>query len=208
MQIVTSIWGLSIIVAILGCIPYAIWVTRTAIKKRWKKVGIQVGAPIAFFAILIGVTAIAAADASARYFSNIYDTDVELADPVFKYDSERAFNGDGASIYIYDMPEQIRRRFENPDSRLLTKFPKLPHYRRGWSLVTWMESPLDSSFEKYLDFALLASREHSQEIRDALSRKGTFYSILHSDHGSSPGNVDFYVVDLLRGRIYVINVNT
>ncbi len=208
MQIVTSIWGWSIVVAILGFIPYVIWSIRTAIKKNWKKFGIQIGAPVAYFAILIGISVYSESGAQDQYLKDLYDTDFEFADPVFIEESSRSFNGDGASIYVYEIPDQIRRRFENPDSRLMTEFPKRPHFRSHWSVVIWKKAPFDSNFENYLDFALYASSKHSQEIRDALSREGTFYSFFHYDHGSSPGNVDFFVVDLVGGRIYEINVNT
>jgi hypothetical protein len=208
MQIVTAIWGWSILAVILGCIPYAIWVTRTAVKKCWKKVGIQVGIPVVYFAVLSGISALANSGASDRYFRDTFDTVGKYPEPIFKYDSQRSFNGDGASLYVFELPDQLRRRFEKQDSRLLTEFPKRPYYRSDWKVVSWKEAPFDTSLEKYLDFALSASSGHSQEIREALSRKGTFYSFFHYDHGSSPGNIDFFIVDLVGGRIYEINVNT
>ena len=208
MQYVTEIWALSMIVTLIGCIPYGIWVTRSALKKRWKKVAIQIGAPVAFFALLVGATPIANSYASDRYFRDLYDTDVELADPKFEYDSDRAFNGDGYSISIHDLPTKIRDRFEDPDSRLLNEFPKRPHYRSDWSVVTWKATPFDSGIDKYLNFALVGSSAHSKEIRDALSRKGAFYAFFHYDHGGSPGNIDFFIVDLVSGLLYSINVNT
>jgi hypothetical protein len=208
MQIVTSIWGWSILAVLLGCIPYTIWVTGTAIKKRWKKVGIQVAAPVVYFSALAGITALANSGASDRYSRDTYDAEGKFPEPVFKYTPKRSFNGDGASLYVFDIPDQVRLRFEKQDSRLLTEFPKRPHYRSDWKVVSWREAPFDTSLEKYLEFALLASSEHSHEIREALSRKGTFYSFFHYDHGSSPGNIDFFVVDLIGGRVYEINVNT
>jgi hypothetical protein len=208
MQIIMSIWALSLVVGLLGCIPYAIWIIRTAIKKRWKKVGIQFAIPTAFFALLAGATAIAQSYASDRYSKDFYDTDVKLAEPVFKFDSGRSFNGDGASIYIYELPEKIRHRFENQDRKLLSEYPKRPYYRRDWSSVTWKEAPFDANLERYLDFALSGAGDHSAEIRDALSREGTFYSFFHNDYGGSAHDIDFFIVDLQVGRIYVINVNT
>jgi len=208
MQILTAIWGIFFLMALVGCIPYSIWIIRTALKKRWKKLGMQLGVPAAFVALLAGATAIAQSYASDRYDRDCYGTDVKLGEPLFKYESQRAFNGDGASLCIYELPEQIRHRFESPDARLLSEHPKRPYYRRDWQTVTWKEAPFDSGLEKYLKFALFAAGDRSAEIRDALSRKGTFYSFFHSDHGGSPGNIDFFVVDLQRGRIYEINVNT
>jgi hypothetical protein len=208
MQIVTTIWGVSVLVAILGFIPYAIWVLRSAMKKHWKKVGILFGAPVAYFSALIGVTALTNLGASDRYFRDTYDAEGSFSDPIYKYESQRSFNGDGASLYVFDLPAQLRHRFEQKDSRLLTEYPKRPDYRSHWEVITWREAPFDTSLDKYLDFALYASSEHTKEIRHALSRSGTFYAFFHYDHGSSPGNVDFFIVDLLEGRVYEINVNT
>jgi hypothetical protein len=208
MQIVTSIWGWSILAVILGCMPYAIWVTRTAIKKHWKKLGIQVAAPVVYFAVLAGITAFANSGASDRYFRDIYDAEGKYPEPIFKYTPERSFNGDGASLYVFELPDQVRLRFEKQDSRLLTEFPRRPHYRSDWKVVSWKEGPFDTSLEKYLEFALFATSEHTKEIQEALSRKGTFYSFFHYDHGTSPGNIDFFIVDLIGGRVYEINVNT
>lgn len=208
MQIVTSIWGWSFLAVVIGCVPYAIWVTRTSIKKHWKKVGIQVGVPLVYFAALYGVTALVDSGASERYFRDTYNTVGKLPEPIYKYDSRRSFNGDGASFYVFELPDQVRLRFEKRDRQLLTEFPKRPYYRSDWKVVSWKEAPFDASLEKYLDFALYASSKHSEEIRNALSRKGTFYSFFHYDHGDSPGNIDFFIVDLIGGRIYEINVNT
>ena len=131
-----------------------------------------------------------------------------MGTPVFEHDSDRAFNGDGTSISIYELPPEIRSRFEAPDKKLLTEFPKRPHYRNDWSVVTWKEAPLNEEYNQYLDFALFAASGHSEEIREALSRKGTYYAFFHYDHGDHPGNVDFFIIDLVRNRLYSINVNT
>lgn len=208
MPLLTALWGLSIIVALLGGIPYGIWITRCALKKQWRKVCVQVAAPISCFALLLGVTALGASREASNYVRDSYDANAEFGDPVFKYESERAFNGDGASLYVFDLPEPIRQRFEDPDERLMSKFPKRPHYRDHWSVVAWAKGPVLEEHEQYVDFALYASSDHTSEIREALSRETTFYSFFHYDHGSRPGNVDFFIVDLERGRIYEINVNT
>lgn len=208
MKYVTAIWGMFVMAALVGGIPYGIWVARSAVKKRWKMVGILVGVPAVFLSLLVGATVIADSHAADRRFRDLYDTDSELSAPIFEYDPDRSFNGDGYSISIHELPAGIRSRFENPDSRLLNEFPKRPHYRDHWSVETWKETPFDGSRKKYLDFAMAGAGAHAAVIRDALARKGAFYAFFHYDHGGTPGNIDFFVVDLAEGRLYSINVNT
>ena len=35
-----------------------------------------------------------------------------------------------------------------------------------------------------------------------------FSSFLYNDHGDYPGDIDFFLVDLAKGKIYMINQNT
>jgi hypothetical protein len=68
----------------------------------------------------------------------------------------------------------------------------------------------------HLDFALSggdasdapALHAHFRAIREALSRKGTFYSSFYSRKGDFAGDIDFFLVDLKGGRLYTINHNT
>ena len=143
-----------------------------------------------------------------QYVLDIYDSETDLDEPLYKYTPERSFNGDGVSLYIFELPVSIRQRFENSDSRLISDFPKRPYYRDDWSTVSWREAPLSKEHKMYFDFALHASSSHAEELRESLSRAGTFYSFFHYDHGDHPSNVDFFIVDLEAGRIYEINVNT
>jgi hypothetical protein len=208
MQIITALWGISIILAVLGGIPYAICMVRAAMRKNWRKVGLLIAVPVGFFALLSVATGIADSYSQGRYVKDTYDAEGDLGDPIFKYDSERAFNGDGASLYVFEIPASIQKRFGSPDTRLKSDFPKRPHYRDDWSEVPWTEAPLREEHEKYFEFALLAASKHRRNLQEALTRTGTFYSFFYYDHGDHPGNVDFFIVDLQGGRIYEINVNT
>jgi hypothetical protein len=49
---------------------------------------------------------------------------VEVSPALFNYASEVHFNGDGYSIWVYELPATIRARFDSADQRLLTKYPK------------------------------------------------------------------------------------
>jgi len=211
-----ALWGIAFLVTFFGCIPYLIWVIRTASRKNWKKLGYQIGIPIVAFLILSGVTAVDEHFARKRYYEDLFDAKGELGTALFEYDSERAFNGDGYSISIYQLPPSIRARFESKDDRLLIQFPKKASYRDRWTKVSWREAPVEDQFTQYLDFAL--SRlyswkapellNHFEAIRRAMSRSGTYYSFFHYDHGDHPGNIDLFIVDLKEGRLYLINFNT
>ncbi|QDT01341.1 BCD family MFS transporter [Adhaeretor mobilis] len=215
-DIVTAIWGIALLVTLLGCIPYGIWIIYTAVKKRWKRLGLQIGIPIIAFGLLAGASAIVNAGADERYLEGLYDTEVDLGPPIFEYDSERAFNGDGYSISVYELPSSIRTRFEAADERLLSEYPKHPSYRDHWSFERWRRSPFDGKFQEYLDFALStydagnASEltNHFEAIRSALKSEGSFYAFFYYRPSGCVGDVDFFIVDLVGGRLYSFNHNT
>ncbi len=215
-DIVIVIWAIAFLVALLGCIPYGIWMIYTAVKKRWRRLTLQVAGPLAAFLVLMGSSWIVNELAHERYLEGLYDTRVDLGTPIFEYDSERAFNGDGYSISVYELPSPIRARFASADARLLSDFPKHPSYRDHWSFERWRRSPFDEKFQEYLDFAL--SRydagnvseltNHFEAIRSALKREGSFYAFFYNRPSGYLGDVDFFIVDLVGGRLYSINHNT
>jgi len=215
-DIVIAIWAIAFLVALLGGTPYGIWMIYTAVKKRWKRLGLQVAVPLAAFLVLVGVSWIVNEVAHERYLEGLYDTRVDLGAPIFEYDSERAFNGDGYSISVYELPPPIRARFAAADARLLSDFPKHPSYRDHWSFERWRRSPFDEKFQEYLDFAL--SRydagnvseltNHFEAIRSALKGEGSFYAFFYNRPSGYLGDVDFFIVDLVGGRLYSINHNT
>ncbi len=215
-HMVTAIWGIAFVVTLFGCIPYGIWVIYTAVKKRWKRVGLQVGIPLAALVLLLGVSAIVNTGAEQRYLDGLFDTKVMLADPIFEFDSERAFNGDGYSISVHELPAAIRTRFEAADERLLTDFPKHPGYRNHWSFERWRRTPFDEKFSKYVDFALRSFdtdrarglSEQFESIRKALSSDGAYYAFFYYSHGDHIGDIDLFIVDLAGNRLYLINHNT
>ncbi len=125
-DLVTAIWGIVFLFTLLGCLPYGIWIIYTAVKKRWKRLGLQVGIPFVAYLLLQGVSWIVYEDAYNRYLEELYDTEVDLGQPIFEHDSERSFNGDGYSISVHELPSTIRSRFETADKRLLSDFPKHP----------------------------------------------------------------------------------
>ena len=210
------IWLIAFGVAVLGGIPYLIWMIVTAVKKRWRKLIILVAVPVVAYGILAITTGFIDRAAYRSYLSDIYGTSVDYGDPIFEYHSDRSFHGDGYSIEIYKLPDSIRKRFEAADADLLEHFPKRPSYRDDWETETWREAPFDRAFNDYLSFALSSYDAdnanglsgHFEDIRSALQSKRTFYSFFKYDHGDHPGNIDMFIIDLERDRVYEINHNT
>ena len=201
-------------VTIFGCIPYCFWMMVTVLKKRWKLLCLQLSIPFAGFIMIAGLSWIANKGADDRYLEGLFDTSgIALDEPIFQYHSDRAFNGDGYSIVIYELPANVRARFEAVDEKLLTDFPKHPSYRDHWSFERWKPAPLDEEFQNHLNFALSSydSRkepelvEHFERIRGILSGINAYYAFFYS---GMPGNIDFFIVDLGGNCLYFINHNT
>lgn len=215
-DVLTVIGGIVLLITILGCVPYGIWIIGSLFKKKWKLVGLQVAIPVAVYAGLAGVSALCSTKIHADYLAGLYDSQVSLGPAIFEYDSERAFNGDGYSFSVHKLPSAIRRRFESADERLLTEYPKRPSYRDHWKFEHWREAPFDEKFERHLDFALSSYdsgnapelSSHFESIRRALARKGAYYAFFYNDPTGDVGDVDFFIVDLVEGRLYAINNNT
>lgn len=212
----TAIGGIVLLITILGCIPYGIWIIYSLFKKKWKRVGFQIAIPVAVYACLVGVSTLSNSKAHADYLDGLYDADVELGPAIFEYDSDRSFNGDGYSFSVYELPAKIRKRFESVDDRLLTEYPKHPSYRNHWQFEHWREAPYDDNFKEHLDFALSSYDSgkasglslHFEAIRKALGRKGTYYALFYYRPGGYIANIDLFIVDLVEGRLYSINHNT
>ena len=215
-DILTAIQSITLLVVILGCIPYGIWIIYSMVKKRWKRVVIRIAVPGVWLLCLWGVSAICASKIHAEYLAALYDTEVTLGLPVFAYRSGRSFNGDGYSISVYELPATIRHRFESADERLLSEFPKHPSYRRNWNFEHWREAPFDPKFQEHLEFALSsydAGRVPGlslqfESIRKAVARKGTYYAFFYNTPSSYVGDIDFFIIDLQQGLLYTINNNT
>lgn len=215
-KVIMLIWLVSIGIAVLGGIPYLIWMVVTGLKKRWKKLIIQIISPISFFLVLFIGSDLANRAGYKSYIRDVYDADPNLDNLIYEYDSDRSFQGDGYTIEVYKISNTLKDRFKKPDQTLFDHYPKLPSYRSGWSRQRWVEAPFPQSLEMYLDFALSsydARNEtgmifHHSNIRHALKSKNTYYAFFHKDFNGNPSNIDLFVVDLEKGFVYEINHNT
>lgn len=134
-----------------------------------------------------------------------YATQIQnLPAPIYNYESERTFQGDGYSLTVYPLPKVIKNRFQKADEILLTQYPKFPQYRT----VKWHKSPIDSKYKSYLSFAISSMhrgkgmKNQLQAINSSLSRPGSFYSFVYPND-----DIDFFVIDLQQEKIYHISDN-
>lgn len=207
---------LLILAGVLGGIPYLLLIARTCQAKDWWKLRRMIAYPA------IGVMVLLAAGRLSDYLvyrqnlEAVFDAKMTFSRPIFEYDSERGFQGDGYSFAVYPLSDSIRKRFVAADRRLTAGYPERPSGRDHWKTHLWTEAPFDPALNHYLEFALSrldAGNEprlepHFSNLRAALGKKRTWYSYFHHDHGASPGNIDFFAVDLDSGRVYLINHNT
>jgi hypothetical protein len=200
----------------IGGIIYLIWMVRTGIKKKWKRLGLQIIAPVLLSVMLLGILNVyqkyyhaKSLDDHANYLEGIYATRIQkLPAPIYNYDSGRSFQGDGYSLTVYPLPKVIKNRFQKADKLLLTQYPKFPEYGEDWQTVKWHKSPIDSKYNSYLSFALSDGglpgiKNHLQAINSSLSRPGSFYSFVHR----GLLDIDFFVIDLQQDKVYHINHN-
>ncbi|MFM6038037.1 MAG: hypothetical protein ACKPBB_10295 [Sphaerospermopsis kisseleviana] len=193
---------------------------RNGIKKKWKLLAVQIITPVFLSAMLLGILNVYANYDHAKSLERIYATKIQkLPAPIYNYESERFFNGDGYSLTVYPLPKVIKNRFQKADKLLLTKYPKFP-YKEGWQIVKWHKSPIDSKYKNYLSFAIISDgspgmENHLQAIERSLSRPGSFYSFvykgssfIHKEVEVGLLDIDFFVIDLQQDKIYHINNNT
>lgn len=205
-----------ILAALVGGIPYLVWIIRTAVKRNWRKFRMLIVIPLFTLPLLLGIGAIADKIAYARYLHGLFDATSSFGKALFEYDSERGFQGDGYSFSVYPLPDSIRSRFQAADEKLMTSFPERPGYRDQWETLPWRSAPFDPSLEQYLDFSLSSLDSRDQpglepwylKLREALKEPEAFYAFFHKDRQGQVVNIDFFAIDLKSGLLYMINHNT
>ncbi|RYD67252.1 MAG: hypothetical protein EOP83_03180 [Verrucomicrobiaceae bacterium] len=212
------IWAILVLLLamVVGGIPYLIVIVKTCRAKDWRKLKRVIAYPAVGAVVLLGVGRFSDYMVYRRNMERVFDTSVTMTRPIFKYNSERGFNGDGYSFAVYPLPDSIRHRFEEADRRPFKGAPERPSYRDHWKTYPWHEGPFDPAWKEHLDFALSrldSDKEPRLEpyfssLRSALGRKQTWYAFFYHDPGDHPGNIDFFVVDLESGHLYQINHNT
>lgn len=215
-NLLTAFLGICFVLAVLGAIPFGIWMFINSRRKNWKLVGIQAAVAVGVAAFLWGGTAFLSARVYAEFLVQVYDTKTSLGRAEFSYEPSRELSGKGYSLSVYKLPPEIRARFEKADDRLLKEFPKLPPVREGWTTQNWRQGPPDSQFQPHIEFALDSTngerapelKLQEEAIRKALASSRTYYSSFYLDQENRPKNIDLFIVDLEGDQLYVINRNT
>ncbi|WP_425077844.1 hypothetical protein [Psychroserpens sp. S379A] len=132
-------------------------------------------------------------------------------DLIYVYESERFFNGDGYSIWIYKIDEQTAEYFKNPNEEFFSKHPQT-ELRSHWIPEFWKKTPFDKKEQKFLDFAHSTLDELDFELEDLLNEKGNYYAYEYFIHDFTKSevvaNIDFYIICPNRKFIVKINHNT
>jgi hypothetical protein len=197
-------------------IAYFIWIVRAIRKRRFRLLAGLILAPIMLYFCITAGTYIYGQHQFRKYLNNLFSVPTELAHPIFMYDSPRAFNGDGYTLYVYPLPQAVSNRFAKADKDLLEYFPIRPEYRKHWDTVFWQETPFRADYKIYLEFALShyerddrnKLKKHFDDIRVALKMSGNYYSFFHYDLIDHPEDIDFFLIDMVGHRLYIINNNT
>ncbi len=131
---------------------------------------------------------------------------------IYEYETERAFNGDGYSIWVYKIDNSTANYFKKPNREFFIKYPKT-ELRNHWKSELWKKTPFDKKEQKFLDFAHTELDKLDFELEDLLSEEGNYYSYEYLTHDFNNGtifigNIDFYIICPERKIIVKINHNT
>lgn len=156
--------------------------------------------------------------ANRRWATELTGITFSFGRPLYCYDSDRAFNGDGYSIAVYELTPEMARYFSSPPPEFFAIYPKKPDYRRHWKAVNWHTGPVRADEEIFINFTLAENAPKKEEarleeafktIRRSLAKTTTHYAYFHFLHSAnSVGDIDFFLIDPEERRLYIINNNT
>jgi hypothetical protein len=139
---------------------------------------------------------------------------VVLGTPRFSYDSERAFNGDGYSIEVFDISTSFAAWATSPPPNFTTSYPIPPGYRSHWKSTTWHKTPIPAEELNFLDFATNSYTDDPKlvaaiSLLQKLAKKpGSYIAIRYYMHDDSVGDVDFYLLSPSEKTFILVNHNT
>ena len=131
---------------------------------------------------------------------------------IYEYETRRDFNGDGYSIWIYELEEDASKYFKNPNTDFFVKYPKT-NLRNDWQVEFWKKTPFQKNEQKFIDFAHSPLNTLEFELEDLLNEEGNYYGYEYYMHDFGDktifvGNIDFYIICPDRKLIVKINHNT
>ena len=157
--------------------------------------------------LLIGTTP--GSDCLARYEESkeLFGQRFWIGSPIMAYDSPRGFNGDGYSIEVLPMPDELVMFLSPPPANFTTNYPIKPVFRAYWEGVHWRPTPV-SSGDSYLDFALEGGTGPAATLLNRLAHQpGSWYAYFHSSNGYLE-NIDYWLVCPKERVIVWVNHNT
>lgn len=146
------------------------------------------------------------------YNKELTGFEFNFGESIYKYESQRDFNGDGYSIWIYKIDDQTVEYFKNPKEEFFNQYPQT-ELRSHWQSEFWKSTPFNKEEQKFFDFAHSELNELEFELEDLLNEKGNYYAYEYYIHDFGEdrvyvGNIDFYILCPNRKLIVKINHNT
>ncbi len=149
---------------------------------------------------------------SKSYTEKLMGMSFVLPEPVCCLVSKRHFNGDGSSVIIYQLNENISKHLAQPDSTFFTDYPRKGN-RDDWGLVNWTKTPLKQDHEYAFEFASYAENKSEFNLEELLHEQGNYYAfkylkVMNLGDEALIMNVDFYLISPQRNILIAVNANT
>ncbi len=143
---------------------------------------------------------------------NTIDDKNESYDLICSSDEIGSFQGEGFSVFVYQLNSKTINDFLKKDMFI---YPKKNKYRKDWFVLNWKKTPIkedDLSLYKYSISKYLA--EDNECLKEIISANlvnipGNYYSsIYYDDNKQEPLSVDFYILDAKTNKLYYISNKT
>lgn len=176
---------------------------------------------VSILAILLCACTQQEKELSLKITKKLFGIPIDLGQMVYQYQSERSPNGDGYSMYVYNIPIKYNDSLKSKIHAITNTHPKKPQYREHWNEKKWSLTPCKKSEQWFIDFS--AKNDYlgntSEELKQAtklfkalISRKGNYYSYFYTVHDfdgrKRVGDIDFFIYSPDIRKLLIINHNT
>lgn len=207
---------LAIFYAVLGLLGWSMY--RSWRKRRWISLSVRSCA----LAVLVvypgfswGILPGSSIYWDLRQTQELTGRSFLLGKPKLSYNGERAFNGDGYSIEVYEISQSVAVALEHPKSDFFQLFPSQVSIRGHWQRVTWQKTPTHPNEALYFEFMSIDLGKVGRNPNDPedlaaelLSEEGNYYAYNYFMHAEYPGNVDLFILSPKRRLLVIANHNT
>ena len=153
---------------------------------------------------------------------NLFGKHFYLGNIISSYNSERAFNGDGYSIYVFEMSEELSTYITDNFLTIKDIYPDKPYFRVEWTtdwiIEKWRDTPFNEEEKWLYNFAIDAEYQYENDLTDKsnatksisyfkklMNEEGSFYSYNYYSMGM---NIDFFVFNIEDNILVFINHDT